>query len=242
MTNEDAARRRIGVTAALAALVVLLALISLGIGPVRLSPLSVIEALFGGGSDVSQVIVREIRLPRTHPGAGDRRDPRAVRRGAAGPAAQPAGLAVAVRRAAIGRLRRGAGDRARPCRRALLCAAGGGDHRGVRLGVRAADDRGPQCRAADPDPGGPCDLEPRGRRHRAGDESLQQSLCRAGNCVLAARLAGGPQLPARHAGAAVHRRRRAHPVQPAQRLPRAHASARKPRKASASMSPGCGWS
>ena len=63
--NEEAARRRIGVTAALAALVGLLVLISLGIGPVRLSPLAVIEALFGGGSDVAQVIVREIRLPRT---------------------------------------------------------------------------------------------------------------------------------------------------------------------------------
>ena len=65
LTNEDAARRRIGATAALATLVVLLMLISLGIGPVRLSPLSVAEALFGGGSEVSQVIVREIRLPRT---------------------------------------------------------------------------------------------------------------------------------------------------------------------------------
>jgi iron complex transport system permease protein len=65
LTNEDAARRRIGATAALAALVVLLMLISLGTGPVRLSPLSVAEALFGGGNDVSQVIVREIRLPRT---------------------------------------------------------------------------------------------------------------------------------------------------------------------------------
>ena len=52
-------------TTALVALVVLLVLISLGIGPVRLSPLAVIEALFGGGSDVQQVIVREIRLPRT---------------------------------------------------------------------------------------------------------------------------------------------------------------------------------
>ena len=40
VTNEDAARRRIGATAALAALVVLLALISLGIGPVRLSPVN----------------------------------------------------------------------------------------------------------------------------------------------------------------------------------------------------------
>ena len=137
----------------------LLVLISLGIGPVRLSPLSVIEALFGGGSDVSQVIVREIRLPRTHPGAGDRRDPGTVRRVAAGPVAQPAGLAVAVRRAAIGRLRRGAGDRAGACRCALLCAAGGGDHGGVWFGVRAADDRRPQCRAVDPDPGGAGDFE-----------------------------------------------------------------------------------
>jgi iron complex transport system permease protein len=63
-TADIAARRRLGVTAVLAALVVLLALLSLGIGPVRLSPLAVIDALFGGGSDVAQVIVREIRLPR----------------------------------------------------------------------------------------------------------------------------------------------------------------------------------
>ena len=60
-----AARRRISATVAMVALVVLLAVISLGIGPVRLSPVAVVEALFGGGSDVSQVIVREIRLPRT---------------------------------------------------------------------------------------------------------------------------------------------------------------------------------
>ena len=65
IATEAAARRRLGVTAAMAALVVMLALVSLGIGPVRLSPLAVTEALFGGGSDVSQVIVREIRLPRT---------------------------------------------------------------------------------------------------------------------------------------------------------------------------------
>jgi iron complex transport system permease protein len=62
---EVATRRRAGVMAALVALVVLLLLLSLGIGAVRLSPLTVIEALFGGGSDVAQVIVREIRLPRT---------------------------------------------------------------------------------------------------------------------------------------------------------------------------------
>src|SRR6202789_2822249 len=61
---DMAARRRAGVVAALVTLVVLLALVSLGIGPVRLSPLTVIDALFGGGSDVQQVIVGEIRLPR----------------------------------------------------------------------------------------------------------------------------------------------------------------------------------
>jgi iron complex transport system permease protein len=61
---DIAARRRIGVMAGLVALVVLLALLSLGIGPVRLSPLTVIDALFGGGGEVAQVIVREIRLPR----------------------------------------------------------------------------------------------------------------------------------------------------------------------------------
>jgi iron complex transport system permease protein len=65
VTADIAAQRRTGVTAALIVLVVVLALTSLGIGPVRLSPLAVVEALFGGGSDVQQVIVQEIRLPRT---------------------------------------------------------------------------------------------------------------------------------------------------------------------------------
>jgi iron complex transport system permease protein len=63
-TVDVAGRRRAGMTAALVVLVVLLLLASLGIGPVRLSPLSVVDTLFGGGSDVQQVIVREIRLPR----------------------------------------------------------------------------------------------------------------------------------------------------------------------------------
>jgi iron complex transport system permease protein len=65
LAAEVAARRRSGAIAALLALVALLVLISLGTGPVRLSPLTVIEALLGGSSDVAQVIVREIRLPRT---------------------------------------------------------------------------------------------------------------------------------------------------------------------------------
>jgi iron complex transport system permease protein len=63
-TADIAARRRSGVVAGLVVLVVLLMLISLGIGAVRLSPLTVIDALFGGANDVQQVIVREIRLPR----------------------------------------------------------------------------------------------------------------------------------------------------------------------------------
>src|SRR3954453_391045 len=65
LANDQAARRRVSATLALLVLVTLLALVSLGVGPVRLSPLTVIEALFGGGSDVQQIIVREIRLPRT---------------------------------------------------------------------------------------------------------------------------------------------------------------------------------
>jgi iron complex transport system permease protein len=64
LASDLAARRRLSAVVALVVLVVLLALISLGIGPVRLSPLTIIDALFGGGSDVQQVIVREIRLPR----------------------------------------------------------------------------------------------------------------------------------------------------------------------------------
>lgn len=63
-TADIAARRRSGVIAGLGILVLLLALVSLGIGAVRLSPLTVIDALFGGANDVQQVIVREIRLPR----------------------------------------------------------------------------------------------------------------------------------------------------------------------------------
>jgi iron complex transport system permease protein len=41
-----------------------LALASLGVGPVRLSPATVVDALFGGGSEVQRIIVQQIRLPR----------------------------------------------------------------------------------------------------------------------------------------------------------------------------------
>jgi iron complex transport system permease protein len=48
----------------LASLVTLLFVASLGIGPVRLAPSVVVEALAGAGIPEHQVIVREIRLPR----------------------------------------------------------------------------------------------------------------------------------------------------------------------------------
>src|SRR5258708_5571411 len=65
MVSADISERRPpGLVASLVILVGLLALVSLGTGPVRLAPVAVIDALFGGGSDVAQVIVREIRLPR----------------------------------------------------------------------------------------------------------------------------------------------------------------------------------
>lgn len=64
VTGRPAAKRTAIATTALALLVMLLLLASLGTGPVRLPPLTVLDALFGGASDVQQIIVREIRLPR----------------------------------------------------------------------------------------------------------------------------------------------------------------------------------
>lgn len=48
----------------LGSLVVLLLLLSLGIGPVRVSPGAVLAALAGGGTEETRIIVQEIRLPR----------------------------------------------------------------------------------------------------------------------------------------------------------------------------------
>ncbi len=59
-----ARRRRALATGGLACLAVLLFIASLAIGPVRLSPASVIRALAGLGSEAERVIVSEIRLPR----------------------------------------------------------------------------------------------------------------------------------------------------------------------------------
>ena len=64
VTAKAAAERRTGVIVALVLLVALLTLASLGVGPVRMSPVTVVKALFGGDSEVHRVIVQEIRLPR----------------------------------------------------------------------------------------------------------------------------------------------------------------------------------
>ena len=57
-------RRRAGIVLALSFLVVLLFVASLGIGPVRLSPLTVAQALLGQGAEAFRIIIVEIRLPR----------------------------------------------------------------------------------------------------------------------------------------------------------------------------------
>ena len=49
---------------ALGLVVVLLVLVSLGVGPVRLSPLATAQALVGQGPETARLIVGEIRLPR----------------------------------------------------------------------------------------------------------------------------------------------------------------------------------
>jgi len=64
MVRVDSRIRLMIATTGLAVLVALLALGSLGTGPVRLSPLIVIDALLGGGTDIQRIIVGEIRLPR----------------------------------------------------------------------------------------------------------------------------------------------------------------------------------
>lgn len=57
-------RRDLVLNAGLLALTLLLLIASLAVGPVRLSPDSVLSGLFGLGSQAEILIVREIRLPR----------------------------------------------------------------------------------------------------------------------------------------------------------------------------------
>ena len=68
--TNTATRRRAMVLVALIGLVGGLAVVSLGVGPVKLSPATVIDALFGGGSEVQRIIVQQIRLPRAILGLG----------------------------------------------------------------------------------------------------------------------------------------------------------------------------
>jgi iron complex transport system permease protein len=64
VTTQDSTSRRAFVVAALVVVVTLLALLSLAVGPVRLAPAVVIDALLGQDSEVNRIIVQEIRLPR----------------------------------------------------------------------------------------------------------------------------------------------------------------------------------
>jgi iron complex transport system permease protein len=64
VTASDTTRRRILVVAALVLLVAVLCVASLGVGPVRLAPSAVLEALYGHGREEHRIIVQEIRLPR----------------------------------------------------------------------------------------------------------------------------------------------------------------------------------
>ena len=63
MTTRNATRRHVVLTV-LVALLVLLALLSLGVGPVKIAPWTVARALFGLGGETDRIIVAEIRLPR----------------------------------------------------------------------------------------------------------------------------------------------------------------------------------
>ena len=158
---------------ALALLVVLLALLSLGIGPVRLSPVSIIDALLGSGSDVEQVIVQEIRLPRTILGLAIGAilglSGAALQGLLRNPLASPS-LFGAPQSAAFGAV--------------LVIALGLADVRSYALPVAAiamafasvfaaSDHRRPQCGPADPHSRGAGDFESGWRDDGAGDESVE---------------------------------------------------------------------
>ena len=64
MTFAAGGRRDGRLIAALALLVVILFFVSLGVGPVWLSPGTVARALVGDGGEAARIIVIDIRLPR----------------------------------------------------------------------------------------------------------------------------------------------------------------------------------
>ncbi len=221
VTADIAAQRRAGVTVALVVLVVLLALVSLGIGPVRLSPLSVIDALFGGGSDVQQVIVREIRLPRTILGLaigailglsgaalqGLLRNPLASPSlfGAPQSAAFGAVLVIAFGLADVRSWALPVAAIAMAFASVFVLLAIAGRNAGLLILILA----------------GLAISSLAGAATALVMNLVQQSLRGARNRVLAARLAGGSQFPPCPAGAALHRGGRDLAVEPAQCLPRA---------------------
>jgi iron complex transport system permease protein len=64
MVTAPVRRQVVETVIGLGLVVAVLAVVSLAVGPVRLSPLTVIQALFGGGMEEQRIIVQEIRLPR----------------------------------------------------------------------------------------------------------------------------------------------------------------------------------
>jgi iron complex transport system permease protein len=63
MTGAESSGLRLNL--ALAALIVVLAFVSLMVGPAGLSPRQALEGLFGGSDPAAAIVVRDIRLPRT---------------------------------------------------------------------------------------------------------------------------------------------------------------------------------
>ena len=135
-------------------------------------------------------------------GAPHRRDARPLRRRIAGPAAQSLGRARAVRSAAGSGRGRVVHDRILLCRRHLACGAARRHRRRARLDRRPGRHCGPPCEPHRDAAGRACIRKLRRRHDRADPQSRAQSLRRARDRVLAARLAGGPQHRSpRHCGA-----------------------------------------
>src|SRR3954463_8976240 len=209
LASDRAARRRFSVTLALVLVVVLFALVSLGIGPVQLSPLTVVDALFGGGSDAQQVIVREIRLPRAilglSIGAMLGLSGAALQGLLRNPLASPSlfGAPQAAAFGAVATISLGLAD---TLSFALPVAAIFGAFASVFLLLAVA-------------PGGARPFEHGRSRHGARLESRAQSLRGARNRILAPRLVGGPQPAPCRPGAAFYFSRRRTALHATPRLP-----------------------
>lgn len=93
---RDYTRHKVLVIALVAGAVLILAIVAMGLGSARLSPLEVLEILLGWGGQRSAQIVLNIRLPRVLAailaGAGPGRDQHGDRSGGGLPADQALGL------------------------------------------------------------------------------------------------------------------------------------------------------